>query len=231
MCRFSYPPLDNLLPFPYPGVVSINSMPGHPGERQPGHNPQFHRYKPVEFQPYQGKRNFPTWSVYTVFTSYFETYDMLRGLASHDPGGRGNVRRAVLGTVEHWERGKPTPHAEEAQMLVQSFLMSGVRRVEWTPVYDTLRGEKQELGEVNELTALTYDLLKATDWQAVVKDAQYLYQADDLLRSWVEEQCHTWVDSPDARKYEGSVGKFSNKVLEIYFDAVDWQNVTDGLRE
>ena len=204
-------------------------MPG--AEQRPGQPPQFHRYKPVEFQPYQGKRNFPTWSVYTVFTGYFETYDMLRSLASHDPGGRGNVRRAVVGTVEHWERGKQTAHAQAARDVVQSFLLNGVRRVEWTPVYDTLRGERQELREVNELTALTFTLLKDTDWQGVVKEAKYLTQADDLLRSWVEDQCFTWIQSPDARKYTGSVGTFAETVLDMYFQAVDWQNVTDGLRE
>jgi hypothetical protein len=58
----------------------------------------------------------------------------------YQPGGRGNVRRAILGTVEHWKIGKPTPHAEAAKVLVQGFLMNGVRRVEWTALVDTLRG-------------------------------------------------------------------------------------------
>src|SRR5438045_3834561 len=127
-------------------------MPGNPGERQPADNPQFHRQKPVEFQPYQGTQNFPTWSVFTVMTSYYDTYDMLQRMASQPSGGRGAVRRAVIGSVEHWKNDKPTPHGEAARILAQGFLMNGVRRVEWTPVYDTLRGERKELGEVDELT-------------------------------------------------------------------------------
>ncbi len=169
-------------------------MPGHPGERQPGNNPQFPRYKKVEFAPYQGgKSNFPTWDVFTVFSSFPETYSLLSIKASRPTGARGEVRRAILGTVAQWKEGKPTPHAEAAKILVQDFLSSGVRHVEWTPVVDTLRGEQQELGEVNELTAFTYHLF-------------------------------------DARKYEGSVGKFANKVLAIYFDAVDWQSVTEKFK-
>ena len=69
------------------------------------------------------------------------------------------MRRAILGSVEHWKNGKPTPHAEAARVLVQSFLMNGVRRVEWTLLYDTLRGEQKELREANALTSLYYDLL------------------------------------------------------------------------
>src|SRR2546429_158952 len=167
-------------------------MPGHPGERQPGHNP----YKPVEFPPYQGKRNFPTWSVYTTMTSYFETYDVLRRLAVYNPGGMGNVRRAVIGTVNSYlQGGKPSIHDEPAKVLVQGFLMNAVRRVAWTPVYDTLRGERKELGEVDELTGLTYQLLSNANWRPIVQGAKYLTEADDRLQSWVEDQSMIWLNS------------------------------------
>ncbi len=205
-------------------------MPGNPGERQSGHNPQFHQPLPVEFEQYQGTQNFPTWSVFTVMTSYFETYDMLQRMASQPTGGRGAVRRAILGTVEHWKNGKPTPHAEAARVLVQGFLMNGVRRVEWMPVVDTLRGEKKELGETNALTSLAYDLLSQTDWRAIVQDAETLTNADTLLQDWLEAQLFTWVDSPEARKHTGSAGRFANTVLDIYFEAVQWEKVTDKLK-
>ena len=202
-------------------------MPGYPGERQPGQN----RYKPVEFQPYQGTtQNFPTWSVFTTMTSYFETYDMLRRLASHNPGGMGNVRRAVVGTVDHWKTGKPTPHAEAARVLVQGFMLNGVRRVEWTPVVDTLRGEREAVGKVNELTGLAYELLSQTDWKTTIQGEKDLTDADIQMRDWLEAQCFTWVDSLEARQHTGSVGTFANTVLDIYLHAVDWQRVTNGLR-
>jgi len=205
-------------------------MPGNPGERQPGHNPQFHQPKPVEFGEYQGTQNFPTWSVFTVMTSYYETSYMLQTMASQPTGGRGAVRRAILGTVEHWKNGKLTPHAEAARVLVQGFLMNGVRRVEWTPVVNTLRGERKELGEANVLTSLAHELLSHTDWQSIIKDAEYSTDADTMLRDWLEAQCFTWVDSPEARKYTGSVGRFANTVLDIYFQAVQWEKVTDKLK-
>ncbi|MFL5626479.1 MAG: hypothetical protein ACJ788_12890 [Ktedonobacteraceae bacterium] len=163
-------------------------------------------------------------------TSYEDSYEALERMASQQPGGMGNVRRAVLGSVEHWKNDKPTPYAEAARTLVQDFLMHGVRRVEWTPVYDTLRGKRQEVGEANELTTLAYQLLAQTDWQTIVKDAQYLTQADDMLRGWVEDHCLTWIESPDARRYTGSVGIFANTVLDLYLQAVQWDKVTTALR-
>jgi len=205
-------------------------MPGNPGERQPGDNPQFHHTLPVEFEPFQGTQNFPTWSVFTSMTSYFETYDMLQNMASQPTGGRGAVRRAILGTVEHWKLLPVSIHAEAARVLVQGFLMNGVRRVEWTPVVDTLRGEKKELGETNALTTLAYDLLSQTDWRAIVKGAETFTNADTLLQDWLEAQLFTWVDSLDARKQTGSAGRFANTVLDIYFQAVQWEKVTDKLK-
>src|SRR5260370_37953043 len=125
-------------------------MPGIPGERQPGHKPQFHHTLAVEFEPFQGTQNFPTWSVFTVMTSYFETTSMLQSMASHPSGGRGAVRRAILGTVEHWKNGIPTPHSEAARVLVQGFLMNGVRRGARTPVSDTLPGQDKEFSATND---------------------------------------------------------------------------------
>jgi len=155
---------------------------------------------------------------------------MLRRLASHNPGGMGNVRRAVIGTVEHWKTGKPTAHAEAARVLVQGFMMNGVRRVEWTPVVDTLKGERELVGEVNELTGLAYELLSQTDWKTTMQGEKDLTDADMKMRDWLEAQCFTWVDSLEAREHAGSVGTFANTVLDIYLQAVDWQRVTNGLR-
>lgn len=206
-------------------------MPGNTGERRPGgNNPEFRRFKPVEFQEYNGWVNFPSWDVFTVMTSYYETSYMLQTMASHPIGGRGAVRRAVLGIVDHWKNNKPTPHPEAARVLVQDFLMNGVRKVEWTPVLNTLRGEPNALDEANELTGLTSQLLSGTDWKPIVAGAQHLYLADNLLRSWMEEQCLTWVASPEARKHTGSVGRFANTVLDIYFQAVQWEKVTNAFR-
>ena len=145
----------------------------------------------MEFQEYNGWPNFPSWDVFTVMTSYYETYDMLQSMASQPSGGRGAVRRAVLGTVEHWKNNKPTPHKEAAHILVQDFLLNGGGRIEWTPVYDTLRGERAELGNADEFTTLAYNLLAHSDWQSIVAGAEYLTQADEMLRDWLQDQCIT----------------------------------------
>ncbi len=184
----------------------------------------------LEFGEYNGWVNFPTWSVFTVMTSYEETYEALHRMSLQQPGGMGNVRRAVLGSVEHWKNDQPTPYAHAARILAQDFLMNGVRRVDWTQVSDTLQGERKELGETNELTTVAYNALAGISWNSIIEDAQYLTDADTMLRDWLQDQCITWVLSPDARAHTGSVGKFADTVLDIYFQAVQWNKVTAALR-
>jgi hypothetical protein len=189
-----------------------------------------HKEAALEFGEYNGWPNRPTWSVFMVMTSYDEPREQLERMALQQPGGMGNVKRAVIGSVEHWKNDKSTPYEEAARSLVQDFLLHGIWQVEWTPVFDTLRGARKELGERNTLTTLAHQLLSQTDWQSIVKDEQYLVDADNTLMGWLQDQCLTWIASPDARKHTGSVGKFANTVLDIYFQAVQWEKVTDALK-
>jgi len=187
--------------------------------------------QPLEFGEYNGWVNFPTWSVFTVMSSFDEPREQLEYMASHQPGGRGNVRRAILGSVENWKNNRPAYYAEATPMLVTEFVLNAVRRVEWTPVYETLRGEREALPEdANPLTILAYQLLSQTDWQSVVKEAPTLTDADTQLMGWLEDQCRTWIGSPEARAHSGSVGRFANTVLDIYFSVVDWQKVTNAFK-
>ncbi len=229
--RFGTPMYDNMREFPATRRLAYAAFEDTRPKYQSQHQAaEVRKGTEMEFSEYNGWVNRPTWDVFTVMTSYYETYDMLQRMASQPTGGRGAVRRAVLGSVEHWKIGKPTPHAEAARILVQDFLQHGIRMVEWTPVYDTLRGERKELGEADELTSLAYDLLSQTEWQSIVADAKYLTEADDMLRSWLEDQCFTWIESLDARKHTGSVSKFANTVLDIYFQAVMWEDVHEALK-
>ncbi len=184
----------------------------------------------LEFAEYNGWPNRPTWDVFTVLTSYNETREMLERMASHEPGGWGNVRRAVIGSIDQWRKNKPSPHTEAASTLVQDFLMHGVRQVAWTPLFDALRGEREGLGDADPLTTLTYDLLSQTDWKSIVKGAPTLTDADTMLQEWVEQQCMTWLASPDARTYTGSVSVFTETIVDFYLQAVQWEKVTTALR-
>jgi hypothetical protein len=190
--------------------------------------PSHRNERPLAFEEYNGWINYPSWSVFTVMTSYYETYAALQAIA--DRGIPLAVKNFVMSHVDRWKHGSLTPHAEAAHTLVQDFVMNGIRRVEWTPVSNTLRGEQAELGEANRLTSLTYDLLKPTDWQGIVAGAHDLTQAGVQLRGWMEEQCLTWMGSPDARAQSGSVGRFATTVLATYFQAVQWEEVTAALK-
>ncbi len=100
-------------------------MPVNNGERRLGHGnkEQFHRrserrthkdrLKPVEFGEYNGWANFPSWDVFTVMTSYYDTYQTLYRIA--DQGTPLAVRDFVTSTVQYWKEDKVTPHAEAAR--------------------------------------------------------------------------------------------------------------------
>jgi hypothetical protein len=183
----------------------------------------------MEFEEYNGWPNFPTWEVFSAMSSYYETYQELGRIADRSTTPN-EIKRFVVGAVEAWKANRPTPHKEATHILVQDFLSNGVRRVDWTAVYDTLRGERAGLGDADEVTALAYTLLSQTDWESIVEEAEYLIDADSLLRDWLQDQCITWVESPDARRHRGHVAQFANTVLDIYFSVVAWGNVTRALK-
>lgn len=183
----------------------------------------------MDFEEYNGWPNFPTWDTFSAMSSYYETYQELRRIADRSTTPN-EVKRFVIGTVEAWKTNRPNLHQEATRILVQDFLMSGIRHVDWTAIYDTLRGEKTDLNDGNKVTALAYTLLSQTDWQSIVEEAEYLTDADSFLQSWLEDQCLTWIESQDARQYRSLVAQFANTVLDIYFSVVDWENVARAFR-
>src|ERR1700730_6971927 len=135
----------------------------------------------MEIEEDNGCPNFPTWDVFTAMTSYYETYQELMHIEDRSTTPN-EIKRFVIGAVEAWKANRPTPHKEATHILVQDFITSGLRQVDWTAVYDTLRGERTELGDADEVTALAYTLLSQTDWESIVEEAEYLTDADTLLR-------------------------------------------------
>ena len=184
----------------------------------------------MEFEEYNGWPNFPTWDTFSAMTSYYETYQQLRDIADRSTTPN-DVKRFVIGVVEAWKASQGNPHQEATRILVQDFLMSGVRHVDWTAVLDTLRGTRTDLSGVNEITTLAYTLLSHADWASIIEGAESLTDADTLLQDWLQDQCITWIESPDARRHRGPVAQFANTVLDIYFSVVAWENVTEALKE
>jgi hypothetical protein len=85
----------------------------------------------MQFEEYNGWPNFPTWDVFTVMTSYYETYQELERVAnsvSLSHAGQA-VEQFVKQLVEAWKKGEYTGHEEAVHIQVQDFLMNGVRRV------------------------------------------------------------------------------------------------------
>lgn len=184
----------------------------------------------MEFEEYNGWPNFPTWDTFSAMSSYYETYQELRRIADRATTPN-DVKRFVTGAVEAWKANRYSPHQEATRILVQDFIMSGVRQVDWTAVLDTLRGARTDLNDVNEVTTLSYTLLSQAEWESIVEGAESLTDADSLLQDWLQDQCITWIESSDARRHRGPVAQFANIVLDIYFSVVDWEKLTEAFRE
>ena len=85
--------------------------------------------------------------------------------------------------------------------------------------------------DTDEVTALATILLSQTEWESIVEGAEFLTDAGTLLQDWLQDQCITWIESPDARRHRGPVAQFANTVLDIYFSVVDWEKLTEAFRE
>ena len=196
----------------------------YPIERRGQRRIQERKEAGMQFSEYHGWPNFPSWSVFTTMTSYDETRQALERLADH--GTPLAVKDFVTTHVAQWKRNTSTPHQEAIHNLVQGFLMSAVSEVNWTTVYETLQAEQEAFVKADEITKLASELLKQTDWRTLAANNQ----ANVQLRDWFQEQCFTWLDSPEARAHTGSVGRFANTVLDTYFAAVQWEKVTTALK-
>src|SRR6266480_6039996 len=202
-----------------PGKETIR-MP-YPIERRGQRRIQERKEARMQFSEYHGWPNFPSWSVFTTMTSYDKTRQALEHIADHRTPLA--VKDFVTTHVARWKSNTSTPHQEAVQNLVQGFLMSAVTEVNSTTVSETLRGEQEAFEKGDEVTKLAYEVLKHTDWQTLIDNSQ----ADSVLRDWLQDQCLTWMASPDARAHTGRVGTFANTVLDMYFSAVQWEKVTD----
>lgn len=188
----------------------------------------------MQFEEYNGWPNFPTWCLYTTMTSSYWTYQALEQAANstqESHAGRA-VAQFVKRVVATWELlDKSAIHEEAVRILVQDFLTNAVRRINWTQVHDTLRGERESLGKTNDLTSFAYGILQSVDWQALVASTEYLTEADSMLQDWLLDQCTTWVESPNVRRDQSQITLFAKKVLEIYYSVIDWGKIASALRD
>ncbi len=187
----------------------------------------------MDFDEYNGWPNFPTWSVFQTMSDQEETYQELYTIAHDGPLPRATVgiARFVQQALADWREGKATAHKQAAYVLAQEFLRNSVRQVDWTIVYDTLRGKRQVLGAADELTTLAYTLLQSIDWRSIVGPTDNPLDVDVALKDWLQGQCIAWTESLDARRYQSKATAFASKALEIYVEAVDWEHIASALRE
>ena len=181
----------------------------------------------MNFPEYNGWSNEATWSIYTNFTRYKETCVPMKQRAQEDTK---EVRSFVEMLVHSWYEGPVSDgHSEALQCLGQAFMLSAIRYVRWSYIYDVLRGAPVP-EPPNELTRIAYELLSTQNWQEIVEGSKNDITADNMLSDWFEKHCLTWAGIPDGRKRRGLISKFTLVAMDIYMKAVNWDEVTEVLR-
>ncbi len=178
----------------------------------------------MEFEEYNGWKNYPTWDIYTQVTSYEDSYHSFEQAA-----GRNRVKETIednlkLGMKRGWQH-------EAIKGIVSDWCMSGVRHVDWSWLHNTLVGEKEIPRKPDELTTEALHFLRSyPQWREILKGVSYMSEGDERLRDWAENQLLTWIESTDARRYDTSTNKFARKIIDLYSSVVDWTELTSALR-
>ena len=180
----------------------------------------------IEFDEYNGWKNYPTWDIFTQVTSYPETSRHFERLAQ----GNEDIRKAVEETIDNWRRGRPNS-PDVARGIVSDWFMDAVRRVDWAWVHDELIGRKVIKREQHELTVAALQFIQAYPSQEDILQGETPGAKDTALMQWTEEQLQTWIGSSEARKYQTPLTSFAKKILEIYMAVVDWEGLTAAFKE
>jgi len=177
----------------------------------------------MHFDEYNGWPNYATWNAYTWLTSYQETANQFEQIAYQY-----QVQPALTALlIDGIQRG--FTH-EAYHGIVTDWLRSGIRWVEWSLVYDLLRGEPNGCVP-NELSVAAYDAIRQGNWYDLVAQAQYQSEADSMLQDWMDEQITTWIESLDARRHTTSLlNGFALVTLQVYLNSVDWDRLTRALK-
>lgn len=185
----------------------------------------------MEFPEHNGWSNEATWSIFANFTRDKETRVSIMNRAQQESSKQ--VRSFVEMLVHSWFEGAISyrySDNEAVQCIGHEFILSAMRYVRWAYIYDALRGEPVP-EPPNELTGIAYELLSTQNWQEIVEGATYDdIAAVDTLADWFQKHCLTWANIPDGRKTRGLVSKFTLAVMDIYINAVNWDEITEALR-
>jgi len=144
-------------------------------------------------------------------TSYCEkTYRTLYHIADQDA----TVRR-TCGPWPFKDGKKTSLRYYRGSSTYLSAGWTGYWRVEGLTPLSMMLEASAKVGEANELTTLCLWPVSKTDWKPIAPEAGISFPGwMTAACKWVEDQCLTWLASPDARAHSGSgCYKFATTVL------------------
>lgn len=186
-----------------------------------------------EYVEYNGwKAGFPSWALFTWLSSYYDDWSavesLFKGFSFEDDVVE--FRDLIEENLNAFIRGEDFSLKDSLHGWVVDNLQYLARAANWTQVYDALREERTLQGGANVVTKAAYSLLTQVDWEDIVSQAEYLTEADNLLRDWVSDQLTTWAESPDARRYQSMLTSLATSYLDIAVAAIDWEHVAEDFK-
>jgi hypothetical protein len=190
------------------------------------------------FEPYNGWPNKMTWTVFTTFGSYSDTYTTLRTLAEHN--GQEAVKTQVLAWKDQWFESSGVP--EGVNVFMQSILSLGIDYAAWWRITDTLQGgSKLEID--NPFTQVMYEAVKSMDWQSALAEPAkpdetepiekqvdwWLSSFDERLRDYCRTLLLMWADSR-SRRLQTPAKTLAKQITTIYLEQIVWEKVTSAMK-
>ncbi len=116
-------------------------------------------------------------------------------------------------------------------------LNCGIDYTNWWEITDALM-ENRGLAQDNPFTKVFYEAVKTINWREILKDPPPLDELatieerlsffmdgpDSRLKEYMRTLLLTWADTR-ARRNKTSAHELARKIVKVYLDQIDWENV------
>ncbi len=190
----------------------------------------------MKFGSYNGWVNKPTWSAYTVLTSYDESREDLEALmmqAQSDDEAMEAFQNWLQKALESWFSGKRFRYAEAMDIFMKDQLGDSVYAINWPLVVDALQLGKKDIlvNQEDDLNAVAYDVFQSIDWQSVIGEQETKVNADEALRTFLLDRVYDWIEKPRFRTTQGPLREYVRTAFNIWVKAIHIGDVVKALRE
>ena len=190
----------------------------------------------VEFPEYNGWVNQPTWSAFTVLTSYDESRVEVETRASTGTAVQGieNVQSWLQKALEGWFQGIRSPYTKAIDMFMKEMLSMSVSYVDWYAVREELKINADKISEADEITQAAFTFwLSGTRIEEPSKNDTEL-DADAKLRDALLAYVYDWIEKKSIRikatEQRSPLAQYIKTAFDLFVGVIDWNELIEALR-